>query len=272
MQRVPPFDSQQLISIAKILADSLSGSEIGFLLKDSGITDPDPSNSKWKRLYNAFADFQNSNHFGNHVVLFLNKAMNPVQYTSDPKRFDDTRRELNNVLSFVGITIGSDGRARWTPKVDNLDDALHRADRLQAALRSRNVHEDVLKYCRAELLQENYFHAVFEATKSIAAKIREMTGLTSDGAELAQTAFTLPKDGTPPMLAINQLASDTDKGEQRGFVNLLIGLFGTIRNPAAHNPKLEWPIDEQDALDILTLTSLVHRKLDRSRKPASASP
>lgn len=69
-----------------------------------------------------------------------------------------------------------------------------------------------------------------------------------------------------PRLAVNDLKSDTDRGEQRGFVNLLIGLFGTIRNPLAHNPKIEWPMEESDALDILTLASLIHRKLDRVRK------
>jgi uncharacterized protein (TIGR02391 family) len=68
------------------------------------------------------------------------------------------------------------------------------------------------------------------------------------------------------VLAINTLATETDKGEQRGFVNLLIGLFGTIRNPTAHNPKIEWPMPEQDALDILTMASLIHRKLDRASR------
>jgi uncharacterized protein (TIGR02391 family) len=65
------------------------------------------------------------------------------------------------------------------------------------------VHADVLRYCKAELLQENYFHAVFEATKSIAAKIRDLSGLASDGAELAQSAFGLPKDGTPPVRQVS---------------------------------------------------------------------
>jgi uncharacterized protein (TIGR02391 family) len=54
--------------------------------------------------------------------------------------------------------------------------------------------------------------------------------------------------------------------EQRGFVSLLKGLFGTIRNPLAHDPKIEWDMNEQDALDILTMISLVHRKLDRARR------
>ena len=193
--------------------------------------------------------------------------MKPVQYTADPQGFAGRRDHLNAVLSFSGLYVGDDGKVRWSPKATNLDEALERAGRLHAALVNRGVHDDVLQYCRAELLQENYFHAVFEATKSIAAKIRSLSGLTSDGAELAQSAFGLPKDGSPPLLAINGLKTDTDRGEQRGFTNLLIGLFGTVRNPLAHNPKIEWPMEERDALDILTLTSLIHRKLDRARRP-----
>jgi hypothetical protein len=40
------------------------------------------------------------------------------------------------------------------------------------------------------------------------------------------------------------------------------GLFGTVRNPLAHAPKIVWLMPEHDALDILTLVSFVHRKLD----------
>lgn len=101
--------------------------------------------------------------------------------------------------------------------------------------------------------------------KSIAAKIRALSGLTSDGAELVQQAFGMPS-GKSPLLAINELRTETDRGEQRGFANLLIGLLGTIRNPTAHNPKIEWDMSEQDALDILTTASLIHRKLDKARR------
>jgi hypothetical protein len=38
-------------------------------------------------------------------------------------------------------------------------------------LQERQVHGDVLLFCRAELLQDNYFHAVFEATKSVAGRL-----------------------------------------------------------------------------------------------------
>jgi uncharacterized protein (TIGR02391 family) len=52
------------------------------------------------------------------------------------------------------------------------------------------------------------------------------------------------------------------EGQRRGFVGLLKGLYGTIRNPPAHKSKIEWDMTEQDALGILTTISLVHRKLD----------
>jgi uncharacterized protein (TIGR02391 family) len=269
MARVAPFDSEHLISIAKILADTdegLRGSEIEHMLRECRIPDHSPDMTKWKRLYNAFVEFQNKRQIGNHVLVFINRAMTPVRYTSDPGAFERRREQLNAVLSFSGFFIGDDGKVRWAKRATNLDEALERAGRLQTALVSRGVHDDVLHYCRAELLQENYFHAVFEAAKSIAAKIRSLSGLTSDGAELAQSAFGLPKDGSAPILAINNLKTDTDRGEQRGFTNLLIGLFGTVRNPLAHNPRVEWPMEERDALDILTLTSLIHRKLDRAQR------
>jgi uncharacterized protein (TIGR02391 family) len=268
MERIPPFDAQQLTGIAKILADTdkgLSGSEIGYLLGDCKIPEVSPDMTKWKRLFNAFITYQNEKQFGNHVVVFINRAMNPVQYTKRPDVFAFRKDELNTALALCGMRIGDDGKIRWSVKAAHLTEALERASRLHSALVTRKVHNDVLAYCRAELLQENYFHAVFEAMKSIAAKIRNLSGLTSDGSQLIQDGFAFGATGTP-LLAINSLGSETEKGEQRGFANLLTGLFGTIRNPLAHTPKVEWDMSEQDALDILTTASLVHRKLDKARR------
>jgi uncharacterized protein (TIGR02391 family) len=272
MERIPPFNSQQLTAIAKVLGDTvrgLTGTEIGYILSDCKIRDVDSGLTKWKRLFNALAGWQNEKQLGNCVVMFISRVMNPVQYTTDRGLFASRRDELNVVLAFSGLTVGEDGRVRRASVAQNLDDAMERARRLHAALANRKVHEDVLRFCKAELLDENYFHAVFEAMKSIAAKIRALSGLRSDGADLVQEAFTLGKTKSP-VLAINNLATETDEGEQRGFANLLIGLFGTIRNPLAHNPKVEWNMSEQDALDILTTASLVHRKLDQAYRYRSA--
>lgn len=39
-----------------------------------------------------------------------------------------------------------------------------------------------------------------------------------------------------------------------------------FRNPEAHQPKIFGDIDEQDALEILSLISYCHRRLDRAQK------
>lgn len=266
MERIPPFNAQQLTSLAKALGDTsdgLSGSQIQFFLESCRVPDVEPAGTKWRRLYNAFAAVQNDRQVGNHVVMFINRAMDPSQFTSDPARFHRWKDRLNIILAFSGMSVGEDGRVRRARVATDLTDALARATRLHAALVMRAVHGDVLAHCRAELLQENYFHAVFEATKSVAAKLRSLAGLSDDGAKLVQAAL----GGASPRLAINALATESERSEQSGFVNLLVGLFGTIRNPLAHNPKIEWNMDEQDALDTLTLLSLIHRKLDRARRP-----
>lgn len=180
MELVPPFDSQQMESIARVLADTsegLTGPEIGHLLEECRMADPTPSMTKWKRLYNAFVEAQNQHRLGNHVIMFINRAMKPVRYTTQPQGFAKRRDQLNTVLAFSSQYIGDDGQVRRSTKAANLDDALKRASRLHAALVSRGVHADVLHYCRAELLHENYFHAVLETVKSIAAKIRGLSGL-----------------------------------------------------------------------------------------------
>ena len=136
------------------------------------------------------------------------------------------------------------------------------AGALRSTLEDRGAHPEIFKYCKAELLEENYFHAVLEAIKGVGERIKIMSGLTADGAELVNTAFSVKA----PILALNGLSTDTELSEQKGFSNMLVGLFGAVRNPTAHAPKLIWPMTEQDALDIFSMVSFVHRKLDNAKK------
>jgi uncharacterized protein (TIGR02391 family) len=194
--------------------------------------------------------------------MFINQALNPVSYARNQQAFEWRRDELNVVLAFSGFYIRADGKVVYSARASTLSDARARAGRMRAALEQRNVHPEVLKYCQAEFIQENYFHAVLEAVKGVAERIRSLSGMMSDGAELVNAVFGIKT----PILAINPLLTDSEQSEHKGFAQLLIGLFGMVRNPTAHAPKILWPMPEQDALDILTLVSLVHRKLDVARK------
>jgi uncharacterized protein (TIGR02391 family) len=269
VEHIAPFSPQHLEAACRVLADTdrgLTGSEIGYLLQDVKVADVSPDFTKWKRLFNALAGAQNKHKVGNHLIMFINRALNPVSYARKREAFEWRRDELNVVLAFSGFFIREDGKVVRSDSESTLDGARQRAGRMRAALENRNVHAEVLNYCRAELIQENYFHAVLEAVKGVAERVRLMSGLVSDGAELVNEAFGLKA----PLLAINLLATDSEKSEQKGFTQLLIGLFGTVRNPLAHAPKIAWPMPEQDALDILTLVSFVHRKLDATTKVPTA--
>ena len=265
-QRIQPFEEQHLEAIAKVLADTeegLSGSQIGHLLEAISVDDPTPNMTKWKRLFNAFVEFQNRHQVGNHVVKFITSAMHPASYTTEPQVFENRKNELNGILALCGMELRADGKVYSVAKAKSLDEALERANRLQTELRRRQVHPDVIEFCTAEILAKNYFHLVFEAMKSVTDKIRSLSGLTSDGADLADKAFSLGKS-KQPLLAVNALDTDTLVNEQRGFVNLLKGIYGMIRSPLAHEAKIHWDVSEQDAVDILTMVSLIHRKLDKA--------
>jgi len=264
---IPPFSAQHLEAICRVLADTdtgLKGSQIGYLLQDCQIVDTDPTLTKWTRLFNAFVGFQNEHQAGNGIFVFITKSMNPANYTDRPDVFRLRRDKLNAVLAFSGFQLREDGKVIRQDKASTIDQALQRANRLRASLIQRAVHADVLKFCTAELLDENFFHAVFEAIKSITAKLRQLTGSTKDGTDLVHHAFG-DRDG-PPFLIINTYDTETMQMEQRGFMSLLKGIYGTIRNPLAHDPRIEWDMNEQDTLDILTMISLVHRKLDKVEK------
>ena len=264
MAAIAKLDFSVIESISKILADTengFTGSEIGKLLCECRIVDIEPANTKWKRLNAALLNKQEIDNCANHVVSFIQSALNPAKHYDNRDWFDNTRHKVNQVLSFSALTIGEDGKASAVTKSSTINEASARASKLKEHLIVRNVHPDVLKYCKEELVVDNYFHAVFEATKSVADKIRIKTGLTSDGANLVDEAFSFKKI---PHLALNALKTESEKSEQKGFSNLLKGLFGTFRNTTAHAPKITWAIAEIDALDILSLVSLVHRRLDRA--------
>ena len=263
-ETVSSFNEAHLEGICKILADTntgLKGAEVGMILAQLGIEDGDPTGTKWKRLFLALCTRQRQDGCGNNVVRFLYTAMDPVRYTKEPDVFEQRRTVLNEVLIFSGYCLEKNGKLRRQQAAATLDEAQERANRLKAELRRRGAHPDVLAFCKAELIQKNYFHAVFEATKSVADKIRSMSGLTGDGAALVDQAFGLGQAGMP-FLALNRLQTETERDEQKGLMNLIKGMFGAFRNVTAHAPKISWTVTEQDALDLLTIASLIHRRLD----------
>ncbi|MBA4757631.1 MULTISPECIES: TIGR02391 family protein [Sphingomonadales] len=258
------FLQDQLEAIAGALGDTdngLQNSEIGFLLQSAKMVDPGQS-TKRLRIYNAFAESQNSKRNRTHVLEFIRLAMSPARYSREPHRFEPMRAALNQALAFAGLVVDETGALKSVAQATTLPEAQRRARDLRTDLEGRGVHPDVLAFCRAELLADNYFHAVQEAVKSVADKIRRLTGVTDDGGSLVDQAL----GGVSPMLAINSRSTISERSEQSGFANLVRGTFGMFRNPTAHEARIHWEMTKDDAEDLLTIVSLIHRRLDKSTR------
>lgn len=260
------FTQEQLQAIADALADTdegLTGSEISHLLETCRIRDTNPSLTKRHRLYNAFVHEQSARKNRTSILEFIRNAMKPARFLRCPERFEPMRQNLNRALSFAGAMVKDSGELVAAGKATTLLEAQRRAQALRTDLLARGVHPDVLMFCREELLQQNHFHAVLEAVKSIADKLRKRTGLDDDGAALVDRALS----GDMPLLAINSLSSKSERDEQKGFVNLLKGTFGMFRNPTAHEARINWNMRKEDAEDLLSLVSLIHRRIDGATIP-----
>ncbi|SHG37434.1 TIGR02391 family protein [Flavobacterium fluvii] len=259
-----PIDGGTLEGLAKILGHTeygLTGAELSKFIPESGLVDVDATNTKWKRLYNSFIDFQNRTKTSNLILKFINLSMKPSRFIGQNEKFELLRGELNKRLSFIGLKLNESGIFNPVEASRTITEAELRVNRFKSKLEHRNIHPKIYEYCNSELITDNYFHSVFEAVKSIAEEIRIKTGLNLDGSDLVEKALSV----TTPLLKINSLGNETEKSEQKGFSNLIKGVFGMFRNTTAHSPKVIWSITEDEALDIMTTISLIHKKIDQAR-------
>jgi len=251
------FPEGQVESLARLLGECGSGSDITRVLHDRGLVDRSGESTKWRRLYWVFLDSQRRQKCANQIIDFIQSFLTPARFVGRSEQFETHRQQLNHILAFSGLEYGLDGKFRERQRARTLDEAEARAQTIRAKFQGRRIHPEVLKYCRAELLQDDYFHAVFEAAKGLAQRIRDLSGIQADGATLVDRVFAVDQ----PVLAINSLRTETEKSEHKGFAALLKGCFGAVRNPLAHEPRILWR-GEDDAADYLSLISLLHRKLD----------
>lgn len=106
---------------------------------------------------------------------------------------------------------------------------------------------------------ENYSHAILEATYHLSNLLRERAGVDGDGAALVGQAL----GGDNPKLKLNPLQTESDKNVQKGFEQILRGVYLGIRNPRSHEPT----IDEKETADsIIHFLGYVAKLLSASRE------
>ncbi|NMB83609.1 MAG: TIGR02391 family protein [Ignavibacteria bacterium] len=123
----------------------------------------------------------------------------------------------------------------------------------------RNFHEEIIKHSKKLFLQGNYFHAVFESAKAFNNAVKNKSFSDKDGEKLMMEVFSLTG-----VLKINSGQTETERNVQDGIKFLSSGLMRAVRNPTAHEPALDWSINKQECLDLLSMISFLYKQLDRA--------
>lgn len=264
--------SKTIEEICEIIGDSFTKSELKKFLHHACIPELDDGHrqlgnvayvaglkkSKW--LFNCIVTEMRKS--PNCFIGFLKTVYSPsTALNSELKsKYEETLQPVNMQLALVGLEITKSGDIKQVMRATTADEVENRFNSIQRKLSQRGIHHEVTKYCTRELLQENYTHAVFEAAKGLAERVRKMTSTDKDGGELFDYAFSTKT----PKLLINGLATQSDRSEMLGLKELMCAIFHLIRNEIAHIPAINWQVNENQALDILTMISVAHNYLDKS--------
>lgn len=266
MRRKPTFTISQLERISEVLADSDIRSTIARLNVESHEPIPSVSNSDSKQVFDLLHDLQQETGSWTRVREFIQQALEPVNYVSQMLWFEDLRKRLNAVLVFAGLIYERNGNFKVVDPASTIDEALkivendaQNNEKLPDEYCSRKLHDEVLKCAADGRLAESSFRVLKDAMNALFHRIQQESGVSGDGVDLISKVF----GSKNPYLAVNRLKGESDWSEQRGFCNILKGMYALIRNPIAHGIESDWK-GERYAADYLSLISLMHHQLDEA--------
>lgn len=122
---------------------------------------------------------------------------------------------------------------------------------------TRNIHPDLPPRVRKLFDDGHWEEAVFKAFKFVESEVKRISGLRGKtGYPLMMDAF----NEASPNIRLNELSTESEVDEQKGFKFMFAGAATGIRNPRGHEVEMGDTPDE--ALDYLALASLLLRRLD----------
>ena len=140
------------------------------------------------------------------------------------------------------------------------------ADEFEPPTFDQIVDDDELRRASRDLFLDGYYAlAVEEAYKCLNNIVKGLTGLHHlDGVNLMQNAFSLNK----PVLKLNDLKTQSQKDQQRGYMEMFAAVITGVRNPRAH--EYAYLDDPVTALELLGLANHLVR-IARSATSISSS-
>lgn len=95
--------------------------------------------------------------------------------------------------------------------------------------------------------------------KALNNLVRLRSGLEHEGTTLMERAFS----PTNPVIKFNDLTTQSDRDEQKGFMMMFSGAVSGLRNPRAHEFIHD---DPERALEFIAFVSLLAKLLDEAKR------
>ena len=187
------------------------------------------------------------------MTIFIPVAMYDDYLESDlyKNRIEELANQIITQSSGYKITVE-------TTIKQPVDDMPYEKAQQSSSTQMQRYHDLILKNCTCFLEQNDYFHAVNEATKIFIKHVQEVSQSGSDGYKLIMQVF----DENNPVIKITDCSTESLKSYQRGIKEISSGVVSAFRNPTAHEPVQSWEISREDCNDILCTLSFLLRKID----------
>ena len=132
------------------------------------------------------------------------------------------------------------------------------ASRALRAYEGLQLHSEIARAVSQLYRDGHYANAVETSVKTLNNLVRLRSGLEFDGTQLMERVF----NPTTPVIKFNNLDSQSDRDEQKGFMMLFSGVVSGLRHPRAHGFVQDSP---ERALEFIAFVSLLAKLLDEAK-------
>jgi len=205
-------------------------------------------NSTYDNIYGADTVEANKAHIDK--ADFYSFICYPVSWKDQIDRYESTRRYIITRMQ-TSIELLR----------EQLEDASDDVDsRVLRAYENLELHPEIMRAASALYRDGHYSNAIENAVKALNNLVRLHSDVDNlDGSKLMNLVFSPEK----PVLKFNDLADESDKDEQRGFMMMFSGAVAGLRNPRAHKLIKD---DPERALEFIAFVSLLAKLLDGAKK------
>lgn len=127
------------------------------------------------------------------------------------------------------------------------------------AYQGLDLHPEISRAASQLYSDGHYSNAVEAAVKALNGFVRLRSELELDGTALMEKAFS----PNTPILKFNDLDNQSDKDEQKGFMQMFAGAVAGLRNPRAHGFVKD---DPERALEFIAFVSLLAKLLEEAKR------